>query len=74
MEIKVGEYVRFKNGLISKVIECRYAEDYKKQFEPNNRLLCYEKNKYWLDNKCGCVTDINIIKHSKNIIDLIEVR
>lgn len=73
MEICVGEYVRFKNGLISKVTECRYAEDYKKQFEPDNRLMPYQKDKYWLDNKGGCVTDINIIKHSKNIIDLIEV-
>lgn len=70
--IEVGEYVRFKNGLISKVTECRYAEDYKKQFEPDNRLMPYQKDKYWLDNKGGCVTDINIIKHSKNIIDLIE--
>lgn len=71
--IEVGEYVRFKDGSISRVTECRYAEEYKKQFDPNNRLMRYEKDKYWLDNKMGCKTDINIVKHSKNIIDLIEV-
>lgn len=71
--IEVGEYVRFKDGSISRVTECRYAEEYKKQFDPNNRLMRYEKDKYWLDNKMGCKTDINIKKHSKNIIDLIEV-
>jgi hypothetical protein len=70
--IEVGEYVRFKDGSISRVTECRYAEEYKKQFDPNNRLMRYEKDKYWLDNKMGCKTDINIKKHSKNIIDLIE--
>lgn len=71
--IEVGEYVRFKDGSISRVTECRYAEEYKKQFDPNNRLMRYEKDKYWLDNKMGCKTDINIVKHSKNIIDLLEI-
>lgn len=71
--IEVGEYVRFKSGKISKVTEVRYAEDYKKQFEKPNRLLNYIKDKYWLDNQYGAWTDMTIVKHSKNIIDLIEV-
>jgi len=72
--IEVGEYVRFKSGKISKVTEVRYAEDYKKQFKKPNRLLNYIKDKYWVDNQCGSWTDMTIVKHSKNIIDLIEVR
>ena len=69
--IEVGEYVRFKSGKISKVTEVRYAEDYKKQFKKPNRLLNYIKDKYWVDNQCGSWTDMTIVKHSKNIIDLI---
>lgn len=75
MEIEVGEYVRLKNGLIGKIIDCMYAEDERRTLryiEPNHKLIRYQHNKYWLDNKRGRITDINIVKHSKNIIDLIE--
>lgn len=53
-EIKVGEYVRTKNGKIAKVIN----------------------NNYYISEYLGCEKGIvdkeNILKHSSNIIDLIE--
>lgn len=55
-EIKVGEYVRFRNGNIDKVT---HIEE--------------DTNKMWFDNTSGRKTIISIVKHSKNIIDLIEV-
>ncbi len=55
MEIKVGEYVRTKNGKIDKVI--------------NNNYYISE----YLECEKGIVDKENILKHSFNIIDLIEV-
>lgn len=72
-EIKVGEYVRFDNGIISRVTEVMTAEEYKKQFKQPNRLLSYVRNKYCFDNRSGRWTDATIAKHSSNLIDLIEV-
>ena len=72
-EIKVGEYVRFDNGIISRVTEVMTAEEYKKQFKQPNRLLSYVRNKYCFDNRSGRWTDATIAKHSPNLIDLIEV-
>ena len=76
-DIKVGEYVRTKNGEIAKVIE---VNNY------NERLvLVYEDDRvetdYTLDRLVYCggdyfdhfISEEIIAKHSPNIIDLIEV-
>ena len=61
-EIKVGEYVRTKKQGICKI-------DHINEKAP--------VNKYWVnpdcDGWCTCVKTTNILKHSFNIIDLIEV-
>lgn len=54
-EIKVGEYVRTKNGQI----------DIFKETEENYMFARCKNKTYW---------KLDIVKHSKNIIDLIEVR
>lgn len=63
MEIKVGEYIRSKDGYIGKVQklkpDCEYNQNY---------LIC-EK-----DNVMASDYTENIVKHAENIIDLIEVR
>lgn len=53
-DLKVGEYVRTKNGKIDKVI--------------NNNYYISE----YLECEKGIVDKENILKHSSNIIDLIE--
>ena len=62
MDIEVGEYIRTLDGFIDKVIV-----EYKGKCNNPN---CYEKH-------ISCETDYycekEIVKHSKNIIDLIEV-
>ena len=63
-EIKVGEYVRIKNGPIRKVIAINEGKE-KTIF-----------GKYRLDkdyNNCRSVAEKKIVKPSENIIDLIEV-
>lgn len=60
MEIEVGEYVKTKNGEIHKIIEIN---------NPNDELWTY----YKFENNMGNYKE-NIVKHSKNIIDLIEER
>ena len=78
MKIEVGEYVRTKKGNITKLIKlgnhcvtvghgiqefqsyCRFKNSHYINAN-NNEELCKKINKY-------------ITKHSKNIIDLIEVR
>ena len=61
-KIEVGEYVRTKNGEIGKVLIFYGKDD------------CYKKmNNYSVDYIDGAVYEEDIIKHSKNIIDLIEV-
>lgn len=57
MEIEVGEYVRTKMGTIGKF---KYYGDDKENI--------YFKN----DRGTTCVYEKEIVKHSKNIIDLIE--
>lgn len=59
LEIKVGEYIRTKNGIIVKVLECD---------KEIGMYLCTD-NKYK-----AYVSEENIVKYSKNIIDLLEVR
>lgn len=57
-EIKVGEYVRTDNGIIGKYVKFRGFED---SIETNNKWIGFDIEK-------------DIVKHSPNIIDLIEVR
>ena len=60
-EIKVGEYVRSKDGYIGKVEKLKHDMEYNQ-----NYLIC-EK-----DNVMASNYTENIVKHSPNIIDLIE--
>lgn len=55
-KIKVGDYVRTKFGIISKIIDINVAE-FKDRYELENCLLIYKDN---------------IIKSSSNILDLLE--
>lgn len=63
-DIKVGEYVRTKSGNIGKVLDI-------------TNVTMQKRKKYlikWNISKAYYITAIRIVKHSKNIIDLIEVR
>lgn len=62
-EIEVGEYVRTKDGIIDKVI----IEYDGKCNNPN----CSEKH---ISCKYNYYNEKDIVKHSKKLIDLIEVR
>ena len=62
MEISVGEYVRTDKGNIAKIKEVRLGK---------HKSLDEFINIYILDNE-EWTTDKYILKHSKNIIDLIE--
>lgn len=63
-EIKVGEYVRsLVNGGISKVLEISDLLE-----EPN--IKYYKTGKF----TGFCSTELYQVKHSTNILDLIEVR
>lgn len=71
MEIEVGEYVRTKDGYIAKLIK---KDETSWEFDDTiinsydeTSLLCGEENCY-MRNQLEV-----IVKHSKNIIDLIEV-
>lgn len=62
-DIKVGEYVRTKSGNIGKVLDI-------------TNVTMQKRKKYlikWNISKAYYITAIRIVKHSKNIIDLIEV-
>ena len=63
MEIEVGEYVRTKNGVIDKVQNYSYSQN-----------IWHCKNGMCID-ECNCIgTHLeDIVKHSKDITDLIEV-
>ena len=58
MAIKVGEYIRTKKGVIGKIIQVTKNESNKKFYSINWDIIKAHEIK----------------KHSKNIIDLIEVR
>ncbi len=64
MDIEVGEYVRTKRG-ISKVLEVKTVK---------NKMYGRHDVAYLID-KCPrmYITETEFIKHSKNIMDLIEV-
>lgn len=63
MDIEVGEYIRTKTGNITKVISVKDTVVWTEDF---------------IDVHCryneGIIEKTDIVKHSKNIIDLIEVR
>ncbi len=62
-KIKIGEYIRTKNGIIGKVIALLGKD------------CCYKNmNTYEIDTIFGDVYEEDIEKHSNNIIDLIEIR
>lgn len=63
-EIKVGEYVRTKRGEICKVLGIRQ--------EQRTGKRVYGHLAYYLDNHKGSLTPAFILKHSSDIIDLIE--
>ena len=58
--IGIGEFVRTKHGEICKVLGIREKD-----------RVCHLA--YYLDSRKGSLTPAFILKHSKNIIDLIEV-
>lgn len=62
-EIKVGEYVRTKDGIIDKIIH----------YDNDTKLLRCENNNFIdpFDNIAIPISEI--VKHSFNIIDLIEI-
>lgn len=65
MEICMNEFVRTKRGDINKVIGTR------EELRDGKRV--YSHKAYYLDSRKGSLTEAFIVKHSKNIIDLIEV-
>lgn len=69
MEINVGDYVRTENGIIGKLVD---------EYTFKNRRVCYPEPQEWVleinNNEVSIMESIdNIIKSSKDIIDLIEV-
>lgn len=63
--IEVGEYVRTKRGEICKVLGIR------PELREGKRI--YGHKSYYLDSKKRTLTEAFIVKHSKKLIDLIEV-
>ena len=62
--IKEGDYIRTKKGNIGKVINI-------------TNITMQKRKKYlikWNIAKAYYITEMRIVKYSKNIIDLIEVR
>lgn len=59
--IEVGKYIRTKQGEIGKIIRIIPDEEFNDEY-------------YVCDNDSASGLKSYIIKHSKNIIDLIEVR
>ena len=64
MKIEIGEYVRTKNGSLGKVLDITNVTR-------QTRLKYLIK---WGISRAYYITARNIVSHSKNIIDLIEVR
>ena len=65
MDIKIGEYVRTKSGFIGKVIGRHGGYGLHYELDVNKEIQENFMN--------SIVHEDNIVKHSKNIIDLIEV-
>lgn len=63
-EIKVGDWIRTKVGNIGKVLDI-------------TNVTLQKRKKYlikWNISKAYYITDMNIVKHSSNLIDIIEER
>ena len=71
-EIEVGEYVRTKDGLIEKIKTINKFGIVTKHDNKNEDTISGGTN-YYTENGLEINTE-DIAKHSKNIIDLIEVR
>lgn len=65
MNIEIGEYIRTFNGEIAKIIGTSIEFDTK--VYTTDQYIQSSRDFYVFENDCG------ITKHSKNIIDLIEV-
>ena len=70
-KIEVGEYIRTKKGNICKVLATRE----KSSFITNNGYTSTYQERYFVDNtkQYSILSKPYVVKHSKNIIDLIEV-
>lgn len=69
-EIKVGEWIRTLRGDICKVLSIRK----KSRFTSNTGHACVSPERYFVDNpKRYSISKPYVKKHSRNIIDLIEV-
>ena len=69
-KIEVGEFVRTLNGNISKVLSIRK----KSSFRTNTGHISTSPERYFVDNlKQYSISKPYVKKHSKNIIELIEV-
>ena len=70
-EIKVGDFIRAKNGLIAKVV---YKIE-KTSFKSKSGRMCTSPERYYLENvKKYSISKPYIVKHSSNLIDIIEER
>lgn len=65
LKIKVNDYIRTKKGSIAKI--CAYQD--LKTYDENNIGVTFHS----FDTDKGTIADIEVLKHSSNIIDLIEV-
>ena len=66
-KIEIGEYVKTKNGYIRKVV---------KEFDKNTSCYIVDKpyyNEKILETTKGIVLKEDIVEHSKNIMDLIQI-
>lgn len=72
--IEVGEYVRTKDGCIAKIINMQ-EEDYQERgnllYELDREV--FDETEGFEEYSCYALPD-QFLAHSKNIIDLIEVR
>ena len=71
-KIEQGEWLRTNTGEIGKVFKVELAKEEREKY-PNNPYKGYWRDKYVTDVRRGYCTRQVIKKHSKNIIDLIEV-
>ena len=68
-EIKVGEYVRLQNGIIGIILEIKTVSTNMR----GEHAYAYKLGKTKKYNSCW-VEDYAIVKHSSNLIDIIEER
>lgn len=64
-EIKINDYVRTKKGVIVKVLAYQDLTTY------DDKGISVTFHSF--DTDKGAIADVEIVKHSKNIIDLVEV-